>query len=338
MEATPKIKKMGKLRYQWRLYGKMRWANKQYSPSRDMAKLPFPMGIQLQTVNACQAACKMCPYPVFKDVFPSGRMEVGLFDKITDEIAERPEVDTFVPMLQNEPFLDPHIFDKIRNFKEKTKGKVTVELVTNGAFLDDRNIAKIKQSGLDVLDVSLDAISPEVYKKVRVGLDYDRVMAGVDRVLNADLPGTRVFVRLIRLKDNMPQVDAFRRKWAARGVPVFVYTANNRTGAMEEFDRDMRVPERDLSWTYKAGRYAFRKWMGHCPIPFSTANILHNGDVLMCVHDWARKEIIGNVKTHTLAELWNGERMRAIRRAVSQRQYDKSPACRDCSLWKDGWF
>jgi radical SAM protein with 4Fe4S-binding SPASM domain len=338
MEKTVKIRKMGKLQYQWRLYGKMRWANKRYSREKDMAALPFPMGIQLQTVNACQAACKMCPYPIYKSVFPSGRMEPRLFDKIADEIAAHPEVDTFIPMLQNEPFLDPQIFEKVKRFKEKTKGRVTVELVTNGAFLDDRNIARIRESGLDVLDVSLDALSREVYGKVRVGLDYDRVMAGVDRVLNADLPGTRVFVRLIRLKDNMPEVDAFRKKWGARGVPVFIYTANNRTGAVEEFERDMRVDEKQLSLGHRIGRYAFRKWMGHCPIPFSTANILHNGDVLMCVHDWARKEIIGNVGDHTLSELWNGDRMREIRALISQRRYGESPACRDCSLWKDGWF
>lgn len=332
------LMKMGKWRYQYRLYGKMREANRKYSATEDMAAIPFPMGVQLQTVNACQAACRMCPYPIYKSVFPAGRMDPALFEKVVGEIASRPEMKAFVPMLQNEPFLDPHIFDKVKAFKEKSGGRIQVELVTNGAFLDDRNISRIRESGLDVLDISLDALSREVYGRIRVGLDYDRVLAGVERVIAAKLPGTRIFVRLIRLKDNMAEVDAFARNWESQGVPVFIYTANNRTGALEEFNATMRVDEGELSRGHKAGRWLFKQWMGHCPIPFSTANILHNGDVLMCVHDWARKEVIGNVKDRTLAELWNGPRMRELRGYISKRQYGKSPACKDCSLWKDGWF
>jgi radical SAM protein with 4Fe4S-binding SPASM domain len=328
---------MGKWKYQYRMYARMREANLRYSPQHDMAKLPFPKVIQLQTVNACQAACKMCPYPIYKNVFPAGRMPAELFDKVTDEIARHPEVDTFVPMLQNEPFLDRHIFEKVKAFKTKTNGRVTVELVTNGAFLDDRNIARIRESGLDVLDISLDALSRDVYKKIRVGLDYDRVIAGVERVLAARLPETRVFVRLIRLRDNMHEVEAFARAWSAKGVPVFIYTANNRTGAVAEFDRTMKIRDDELSLGHRAGRFMFRKWMRHCPAPFATTNILHNGDVLMCVHDWARKEIVGNVREHTLEEVWNGPRMREIRKLVAERRYGESPACRDCSIWKEGW-
>ena len=88
----------------------------------------------------------------------------------------------------------------------------------------------------------------------------------------------------------------------------------------------------------KLERRASRAFFGHCPLPFSVASILHNGDVLMCVHDWARKEIVGNVRDNTLSEVWNGERMREIRALISKRQYDSIAACRDCGLLKDGWF
>jgi hypothetical protein len=61
-------------------------------------------------------------------------------------------------------------------------------------------------------------------------------------------------------------------------------------------------------------------------------------DMLMCVHDWRRKAVLGNVRDATIAELWNGERMREVRRLISQRRHDESNACRDCSLGHDGWF
>lgn len=324
--------------YAYRIYGQMRQGNRKYSRTRDMAAQPFPRGIQLQTINACNAACQMCPYPLYKDVFPRGRMDDALFEKLTDEIASRKEVHTFVPMLQNEPFLDKKLFDKIAAFKRKANGRISVELVTNGAFLTEENIARIRESRLDVLDISLDALSREVYEKVRIGLDYDKVLAGVERVVNADLPNTSILVRLIRLKDNEHEVSGFIRHWRERGVPVFIYTANNRNGALDKFDRDLRLPEPDLPLRYRIGRRAMRAYMGHCPVPFSTTNILHNGDMLLCVHDWGRKEIIGNLRDTTIAELWNGPRMREIRALLSKRRYEEVPACRDCSIWRDGWF
>lgn len=332
-------RRLGRLGYLWRMHRLLRVPMTKYSPANDMAALPFPKVIQLQTINACQAACTMCPYPTYSKVFARGRMDDALFDKITDEIAGRPEVDTFIPMLQNEPFLDKKIFDRIRSFKRKSNGRVKVELVTNGAFLSDENIAQIRESGLDLLDISLDAVSREAYAKIRIGLDFDDVMSGVNRVIDAKLPNTEIFVRLVRQKENVHEAAAFAAHWRSRGVSVFMYNANNRVGAIDGFDERVRIPARQEPLLNQIGRRASRAvWMRHCPIPFSYTNILHNGDLLMCVHDWARKDVIGNVRDHSIAELWNGPRMREIRAAVHARQYDKVSACRDCSLWRDGWF
>ncbi|HET9011907.1 MAG TPA: radical SAM protein [Gemmatimonadaceae bacterium] len=326
------------LRYQLDVFGGLRKRNTLYSRQRDMAAAPFPRLIQLQTINACNAACAMCPYPVFKDVFPRGRMDDALFDRVTDEIARHPEVKVFIPMLQNEPFLDRRIFEKVKRFKATTGGRVRVELVTNGAFLTEENVAKIADSGLDVVDVSLDALSREVYGRVRVGLDYDRVLAGVERLLAAKLPATSVFMRLVKVRDNVHEVRAFARAWRRRGVPVFMYTANNRAGAVAGFDETQRIPDAEIPLRSRVGRRLVRAWMGHCPIPFSSAYILHDGSMILCAHDWGRRELLGNVRDASIAEIWNGERMREIRALVSERRYAEVPACAGCSLWKDGWF
>ena len=326
------------LRYQIDVFGGLRKRNTLYSRERDMAAAPFPRLIQLQTINACNAACAMCPYPVFKDVFPRGRMEDALFDRVTDEIARHPEVNAFIPMLQNEPFLDRRIFEKVKRFKAATGGRVRVELVTNGAFLTEENVARIAESGLDVVDVSLDALSREVYARVRVGLDYDRVLAGVERLLAAKLPATSVFMRLVKVRDNVHEVRAFARAWRRRGVPVFMYTANNRAGAVAGFDETQRIPDAEIPLRSRVGRRLVRAWMGHCPIPFSSAYILHDGSMILCAHDWGRRELLGNVRDASIAEIWNGERMREIRALASERRYAEIPACAGCSLWKDGWF
>ena len=324
--------------YRWRLYSRLRGASRAWSAERDMERRPFPTVIQLQTINACNAACTMCPYPLFKRRFTPGRMDDALFEKITDEIAQHPEVDTFVPMLQNEPFLDRRILERVRAFKTKTGGRVAVELVTNGAFLTKDTVERIRDSGLDVLDISLDALDRDVYRKIRIGLDYDQVLAGVNRVIGAGLPHTAIFVRLVRVRENFGQVKAFARAWKARGIPVFIYSANSRAGALPDFDEELRVPEGDVPWTQKLGRRLARGYLHHCPVPFAGAAIVNNGDVLLCTQDWARREILGNLREQTLAEVWNGPRMREIRGLIAKRRYAEVPSCADCSLWRDGWF
>ena len=326
------------LAYQYKLYGNYRKAVRRYSPEHDMAAAPFPGFIQLQTINACQASCTMCPYPTFARVFERGRMADDLFEKVIAEIAAHPEVKAFVPMLQNEPLLDKRLFEKIARFREVTGGRVQVELVTNGALLTDEAVERIEQVGLDVLDISLDALNRETYERIRIGLDFDQVIAGVERVIAAELPRTKVFVRLVRQRENMKEIDAFARRWKSRGVGVFIYSAHDRAGSVEKFDERVRIPERELPVFQRVERAASRAWFGHCPMPFAMTSILHNGDMLMCVHDWGRKVVLGNVRDHTIAELWNGDRMREIRSLISERRYDEIDACRDCSLWKDGWF
>ena len=326
------------LRYQLAVYGSYRRAVRRYSPARDMAAAPFPGLVQLQTINACQAACTMCPYPATAKLFPRGRMDDALFEKVIAEVAARPEVHTFVPMLQNEPLLDRRLFERIARFRAVTGGRVRTELVTNGALHTDEVVERIRAVRLDVLDVSLDALHRETYERIRVGLDFDAVIAGVERVLAARLEHTKVYVRLVRQRENVREVRDFARRWKARGVGVFVYSAHDRAGSVADFDGRVRIPDRELPVLQRAEKALSRAWFGHCPMPFAMASVLHDGTLLMCVHDWGRKVVLGNVRDATIAELWNGPAMREVRRLVSERRYGEVPACRDCSLWKDGWW
>ena len=335
MRRIPRI--LEEVRYAKRAFGGLAKANASYTRAADMAAFPFPQSIQLQTINACQAACIMCPYPVVKDNFTRGRMDEALFDRIAEEVASRQESRTFVPMLQNEPFLDKRLFDRIARFRRVAGPRIEVELVTNGAFLTDENIEKMRAAELDILDVSLDAVQRETYEKIRVGLDFDTVMAGVERVIAAKLPRTALHVRMVLQRDNIREAKAFARSWRARGVAVFTYMTNDRAGAITDFKDRIRPTEDELGFGHRIGRAAFRRWIGHCPIPFATTNILHDGSMLLCVHDWNRNEILGNVRDSTISELWNGERMKELRRLVSERKYEEVPACQSCSLWRDGW-
>src|SRR3954464_10015057 len=162
------MKKSSSLGYQIQLYGTHRRDVKRYA--RNPNAQTFPSYIQLQTINACQAACTMCPYDTYSKVFQRGRMDDDLFEKVVAEIAQHPETHGFIPMLQNEPLLDKKLFDRLRLFREVAGDKIELEMVTNGALLTDAVVENIRDVKLDILDISLDALTKETYEKIRIGL------------------------------------------------------------------------------------------------------------------------------------------------------------------------
>jgi radical SAM protein with 4Fe4S-binding SPASM domain len=68
-----------------------------------------------------------------------------------------------------------------------------------------------------------------------------------------------------------------------------------------------------------------------CHYPFYMTMIDHDGSVLVCTHDWGRKLIIGNVREHSLQELWDGDAMRSVRRRLATGNRGSSP-CDVCDV------
>jgi radical SAM protein with 4Fe4S-binding SPASM domain len=69
-----------------------------------------------------------------------------------------------------------------------------------------------------------------------------------------------------------------------------------------------------------------------CELPFRQMCILFNGDVIVCCHDWNRATIVGNVRTSSLKEIWNSEKMNEIRRLIVKKRYEQINSCKECSF------
>jgi radical SAM protein with 4Fe4S-binding SPASM domain len=62
-----------------------------------------------------------------------------------------------------------------------------------------------------------------------------------------------------------------------------------------------------------------------------------NGDVPACCADFGEEYILGNLKETPLLELWNGERMRALRQLQVEGRAQEIEPCRGCdALWHTG--
>ena len=125
----------------------------------------MPLYYIIEPTNNCNYKCIMCPNKLYKN-FQKGNMEIELFRKIVKQINNNAIYIQLYWM--GEPLLNKDIYEMILFIKENSKSKVIIS--TNGSVLNNEASNSIIKSKLDILQISLDAISSnELYSSIRCG-------------------------------------------------------------------------------------------------------------------------------------------------------------------------
>jgi MoaA/NifB/PqqE/SkfB family radical SAM enzyme len=102
---------------------------------------------------------------------------------------------------------------------------VFVTLTTNGTIMNEKRARRLLDSGVHMIDISIDAHTPETYAKVRVNGDLNVTRTNVLNLLTwirqADL-STKVVVSFIEQPQNSHEVGAFEAFWKEQGVDLVV--------------------------------------------------------------------------------------------------------------------
>jgi radical SAM protein with 4Fe4S-binding SPASM domain len=288
----------------------------------------FPAVVQVQTVNRCNAACRMCPYPTTWALQPREVMDDALYSKIAAECASASELQDFIPMAQNEPLLDPKMAQRIAEFKAQAQPHQMVELVTNGSALTPERFHRWEQAGLDLLTISVNAGSEATYERVMGGLRWARLLDVLEQLRQRGSAQVNIYLRYVIQRENAHEVRGFVRHWR-RHFNLMLYDVNNRAGAVQDYAR--------LATVKHLLTRRFRKWIGPrlfrvCPYLFSIMAVMQNGDVLLCGNDWNEREVVGNVRESSLRAVFNNARMKEVRELMRQGRYDEIAPCRNCSF------
>src|SRR3990172_9545160 len=94
--------------------------------------------LQIETTKVCNGKCVFCPVPTMKR--QRGIMPMDLFKKIIDDCKDIQPKEV-LPFLNGEPFLDPHILERIE-YINKTLPHSDVVLYSNGNLLTADNAEK----------------------------------------------------------------------------------------------------------------------------------------------------------------------------------------------------
>lgn len=282
--------------------------------------LPFPIHLIIETMYACNYQCPMCylGIPEYKRQFGrQGIMSMEAFRRIVDE-AEQYETPSMLLNGVNEPLLDERLVERIRYASDH--GFVDIHLHTNGELLTDELSHQLIDSGCTRLMVSLDAFSAETFSQIRVGGNYDKVVANCNRFLEirrqrgADLPLFRT--SFVRQKLNEHEIQAFVDYWAPRADYVHLQTY------MELIDvRGYNY----YSEADKAVPSAFR-----CEQPWYAMFIRPKGDAHPCCSFMNYYLPMGNTSTASLYEIWHASPYADLRQLHKRGEYARNDACRKC--------
>ena len=266
----------------------------------------LPEIVQIESTNICNARCVFCPRDQMHR--RQGVMDEALFRKVVDDCAA---LGIRHVRLHNygEPFVDRHLTDKIAYAKQK--GIAEVGVISNGSLIDEQAARGVIEAGLDAINISVDASGREVFERTRIGLEYDKVIANIERLvrIRAELGRThpKLILSFVR-QDNSDEERAFIDHWRMIADKIHITDLHNWAGTLNR-DSDVRYP-------------CYRQWL--------TFTVLWDGRVSLCCADFDGRVILGDMRTSNIRDIWESETYRQVRR--EHLESGGPEICRACDL------
>jgi MoaA/NifB/PqqE/SkfB family radical SAM enzyme len=319
----------------------------------------LPRSLYLETTNRCDSKCQTC-IRTFRSLEPPADLTLAQVKAIAEQF---PVLERVVLHGIGEPLLNREIFEIVAYLKSRA---ATVLFNSDAISLTLTRALELIDSGLDEYRVSIDAATPETYRRIRGVDQFDRVMANVRRLVELEQERSRSAPRVslwfTAARVNLPELPAFVRLAARLGVEeVYVQrlvfnelglaTAENALhGRLRQQEQELLAQTEALARALGVVLHASglttplaslngqspgaRPWAG-CQRPWTLSYVTANGNVLpCCISPWVARDypalILGRAFAEPFADIWNGERYRRFRNDFES----ESPPdpCRGCGL------
>ena len=220
---------------------------------RDRAPI-MPEIVQIESTNICNAKCVFCPRDEMHR--KQGVMSFDLFRKIVDECAALGITHVRVHNY-GEPFMDRQLVEKVRYAKQK--GIKEVGMISNGSLITEQVARGMVEAGLDAINISVDAAGKEVFDATRLGLNYDKVIANIERLVRvrAELGRTRpkLILSFVRQNNSLDE-QAFIAHWKQIADKIHITDLHNWAGTLNGTS-DVSSPATVVADVYRLGTAAW---------------------------------------------------------------------------------
>jgi hypothetical protein len=267
-----------------------------------------PWSVQIGLTEGCNRLCGFCGINAIRD--KPGKyqfMDMRTVHIIGVELARLCPTARIEFALHGEPTMHPKYLECISKLRWALP-KAQIMMTTNGArYMRGRMTQELPKA----FEAGLDFIMLDTYRDVR-----DELMFQV-----RGLPEHGIAVR--------DYYDCVRDK-----VPLYGRNGLKRTVVVVDDISERSGEHSSRTISNHAGNNPSKPRMSEprkatCTRPYRELSVFHNGDVLICCHDWKHEQVMGHIYTRSLFSIWNGERFDAVRAMLSAKDRSMSP-CRFC--------
>jgi radical SAM protein with 4Fe4S-binding SPASM domain len=206
----------------------------------------------------------------------------------------------------------------------KASGAVKyIDTTTNGSLLEPERIKTILNAGIDRINISVDGMSDQQFLEFTgVKVDFKKFVENI-RVLYETKGDCEICIKIagdfLSKEDKARFFDTFGN-YADR---IFI---ENVAPCWPEFDVEDR-----LGVQIRKGIYD--QPIGDvdtCPYIFYSISVNSDGSVSLCFLDWAHKLLIGDVRTQSLREIWEGDTLFQYQIDHLSGKREMNPVCGQC--------
>jgi MoaA/NifB/PqqE/SkfB family radical SAM enzyme len=272
----------------------------------------FPRTIRVETTNACNAKCIICPHGEMDRV--TGIMTDELFHKIAAECAAA-RVDTLHLHNFGEPLVDKKLPERIALCK--SLGIRRVKIISNGSLLTEDRARALIDAGLDEIKISFDGANKEEFERIRAPLKYEAVVGnviGLARIRNEKGAKLKINVTCSSTTDKDATMSALEKH-----VDGFTFASIHNWA---DWESDTVAEGARHSRTRKP-----------CARVWQTFTILADGRVSLCCLDYDGRVVLGNLSEdgQTIRGIWKNQAYAEIRRRHREGRQGEIAICAGCS-------
>ncbi|MFH1226170.1 MAG: radical SAM protein [bacterium] len=310
-----------------------------------------PRYIQIEPTNRCNQRCLMCPRN-HQLAGPLGDLPLADFKKIINRL---PALEDLLLNGLGEPLLNPELPSMIAYAASRG---IKTAINSNGALIDEPLAKKLMASGLGLLKISLDSADSAVYQSIRQAslaktIEGIKAMVKVRQEHKSHLP--QLWFNSIIMKSNYRELAGILKLGAELGIDLVRFKPINEFWLKSKSQESVIGPD-DLIWAIKqaiaageglpvkhnlaellaklaVGQYARPKSDWPCFSPWLELYIQYYGGVRLCCEFCLRQDDIGNLLAEDFQAVWNGSKMRQIRKEFAKGN-TYFPACRNCNRFQ----
>lgn len=279
----------------------------------------FPIQLDFELNASCNLKCPMCPLSAETNK-GKGRDTWFKFDdykKILDDGIKK-GLRVIKLNYLNEPFIRDDIVDFI-SYANKV-GVVDIYLSTNGLLLNKTVMEQIIKAGLTRIQISIDASKESTYNIVRPGGNFERVKNNIETLINIkkEMSSLTPLIRVnfVRTELNESELESFVDYWIDKvdmiGIQEMVKPPNSSKTVGSKTTQDKR-------------QIGFK-----CSFPYKQLVINNEGDILPCCTFYGEQLKLGNIKTNTISEIWNSDKIQNLRKIHKEGHYYLNEVCKKC--------